>query len=175
MSTRKRQKNSKDRAGTRRAEKMSALAALLGPEAMARLRLQDDGFEGPGAALSKDSQDRIAWQRNRLLERLRAQLSEEPSVPELAGEAGPKLETRAARKPSVTAARELDPPPSVDARIASSVDLARLGEEHPAVIVRVLEGLDRAERVAVLKALPGHTARAAIYRLRVRQGSKPPF
>lgn len=167
MNKRTNKKQSNGATGNRRAEKMSALAALLGPEAMERLRLQEDGFEDASAPLTKDSEDRVAWHRNRLLERLRHQWSGERVADETPGEVAAALPPQR-RAPDPKPDPTPTPPVSIDARIASAVDLARLGAEHPAVIVRVLENMDRAQRVAVLKALPGHTARAAIYRLKSR-------
>jgi hypothetical protein len=144
---------------TRRAEKLSALAALLGPDAMDRLRRQDDGFMPEGTVpLSSTSQERVAWQRNRLLERLRTRW---PADPAPKGAPSAKPDTTIA--PAKTETGEST---NVDTRIASAVDMSHLADEHPAVIVRVLKTMGRKERVAVLRALPGPTARAAIRRLR---------
>ncbi|KPQ17991.1 MAG: hypothetical protein HLUCCO18_02965 [Rhodobacteraceae bacterium HLUCCO18] len=144
---------------TRRAEKLSALSALLGPEAMDRLRRRDAGFREPAVALSSTSEERVAWQRNRLIERLRGQWSAEAGTVEARGGAATAVGTRRAGP---------EAPVSVDTRIAAAVDLATLADEHPAVIVRVLEKMDREERIAVLRCLPGPTARAVIHRLRSR-------
>jgi hypothetical protein len=159
MSSRTQNAGRQTGAATRRAEKLSALSALLGPEAMERLRRRDEGFREPAAALSSTSEERVAWQRNRLIERLRVQWPDEVGTVEVRGGAATAVGTRRTGP---------EAPASVDTRIAAAVDLATLADEHPAVIVRVLERMDREERVAVLRGLPGPTARAAIHRLRSR-------
>jgi hypothetical protein len=143
-------------ATARRAEKLSALSNLLGPEIMERLRQRDKGFETTGTTEQEASTDRVAWQRSRLLERIRTGLADD---------AGPGEAAVATDAPSL-AARHLNA--SVDTRIAAAMELATLADEHPAVIARVLDGMDRDARVAVLRTLPGPTARAAIHRLRAR-------
>ena len=139
----------------RRAEKLSALAALLGDEAMERLRKRDAGFAVPDAAPSPDDSERIAWQRSRLLERLRSRWAD-------GSEASSAYPTET-KSPGEVAAKAS---PGIETRIAAAVDLSTLADEHPAVIAHVLQGLDRERRVAVLRALPGPTARVAIRRFR---------
>jgi hypothetical protein len=50
-------------------------------------------------------------------------------------------------------------------RIAQHADLADLAREHPAVIAHILARVDRKDRIAMLRQLPGHAARAALRRL----------
>jgi hypothetical protein len=142
---------------TRRAEKLSALATLLGPDAMERLRRADDGFDPADAEHSPADAGRVAWQRSRLLERLRERWTDEHGAPE----PGTAPRTSSAGPASAPEIAE-----SVGSRIASSVDLPSLADEHPAVIVHVLRQMGRRDRVAALRALPGPIARAAIHRLR---------
>jgi hypothetical protein len=140
-----------------RAEKLSALEALLGRDAMDRLRRHDDGFAIADDAKTATDTDRVAWQRNRLIERLRTRW------PERNGADQPHS-TRGKSGSSDGSAQ--DASGGVDSRIASAIDLSSLADEHPAVIVRVLEKMEREKRVKVLRALPGPIARGAIRRLR---------
>src|SRR6056297_958382 len=139
---------------TRRAEKLSALSALLGPEAMERLRRRDEGFREPEpepepeSASSATSEERVAWQRNRLIERLRGQWPKN-------GRPGKTRNDAATIERADVEGRDIQV--TVDTRIAAAVDLATLADEHPAVIVHVLEKMDRDERIAVLRGLPGPT------------------
>jgi hypothetical protein len=145
-----------------RSEKISALTDLLGPDAMQRLRERHPGFgDGEDAAGTTDT-TRVAWQRNRLLERLRSNWD------------GPAPSDKGGLAPAAA-----DPVPApargaahrIDRYIASGLSLTDLKHEHPAVIARVLRGLDRTARVSVLQELPGHIARAALQRLRSSQVS----
>ncbi|GAA5074793.1 hypothetical protein N0B44_26920 [Roseibacterium beibuensis] len=151
---------------TTRDEKLSALAALLGPDGLARLRATGLGEAGPQPDVDPD---RLAWHQNRLLQRLRARL-----------EAAPDRELPRREVPLVTPITKPNPMPptpaqlrapmqansGLDARIATSLDVNRLRDEHPAVIAHVLRQQDRATRVNTLRSLPGHVARAAVRRLR---------
>ncbi len=57
-----------------RAEKLSILSALLGPDALARLREgQGDSAARPAPGTAEIDTDRAAWHQNKLLERLRGQ------------------------------------------------------------------------------------------------------
>lgn len=144
----------------RKSEKISALAALLGTEAMDRLRKRHPDFRAAEEPAAASDSGRVAWQRNRLLEKLRADLGPPPPPdinPSSKG-AGRPGQGNAERMPS---GGDL-----IDAHIASGLSLANLRHEHPAVIARVLRGLDRAARVSLLQQLPGHAARAALRRLK---------
>jgi len=143
-----------------RSEKLSALTALLGPEAMERLRQRHPGFAAGDEGVEKTDAGRVAWQRNRLLERLRSNLD----GPAPSDDARPDAASRTAgRDTPEWAAGSLH---RIDSHIASGLSLTELEHEHPAVIARVLRGLDRAARVSLLQQLPGHTARAALRRLK---------
>lgn len=145
------------RTTVRRAEKLTALAALLGPETMERLRQQDPGFANGSVRVTDTSDAQVARERDRLLDRLRARW------PEAAGDGQGR---GVADAPVDRAPDGSGMPAAVDTRIAAAVDMARLADEHPAVILHVLERMDRKTRVAALRALPGPIARAALRRLR---------
>lgn len=150
-----------------RAEKLSVLSSLLDPEAMARLRA--GGGEGTNSEAAVDA-GRVAWHRNKLLERLRAkgatgEPSTRSSVPSsLSGGSSRQAvdhEPVAERKPQINRARV-----SVDTRLASNLDRETLAREHPAVIARLLNAVDRPMRIEALKSLPGPVARTVVRRLR---------
>ena len=144
----------------RRSEKLSALTNLIGAEAMDRLRRRHPDFSATGDAAKTEDTGRVAWQRNRLLQKLRSDLQDGPQTePDL------RKDTTAPKEKAVGKA---GPPcgDTVDSRIAAGLSLANLKHEHPAVIARVLRGLDRTARVSLLQQLPGHAARAALRRLR---------
>lgn len=145
-------------ATTRKAEKLSALAALLGSDAMERLRAKDTGFSVPDGAEVSANADRVAWQRNRLLARFRAGDISRSTNAQETGQPAPYHATQSNEDPSSRV--------SVDSRISATLDLETLAQEHPAVITRVLRKVDREERVALLRAMPGPVARATIRRLR---------
>lgn len=143
---------------TLRSEKMGLLSAMLGPEALARLRQEVKKSPDIEAHEALDP-DRAAWHRNKLLERLRQQQS---------GTMAPVSEHRVQDQPEPRLARPAvaRPATSIDARIASHASKAGLQDEHPAVIARLLRGLDRADRIRALKTLPGPLARSVVQRLR---------
>jgi hypothetical protein len=148
------------RNGHPKSEKISALTALIGPETMERLRRRHPGFGASPDESAMTDAERVAWQRNRLLERLRSNWDGPPPAEKDRSKAAPGGPDRdAARSSSNSVDR-------VDRHIASGLSLTNLKDEHPAVIARVLRGLDRAGRVSVLQQLPGHTARAALRRLK---------
>lgn len=142
-----------------RSEKISALTALLGPDAMERLRQRHPDFAAASDPIGSADAERVAWQRTRLLQRLRSNwdgpLPEDkrrPLPPE--DRAGVPARGRTARADRI------------DTFIASGLSMSALKDEHPAVIARVLRGLDRAARVSLLQELPGHTARSALRRMK---------
>lgn len=152
---------------TSRAEKMSILSAMLGPQALARLRegQADTAGRSSDPVVPIDS-ERAAWHRNRLLERLRNQgggvVTPESPILENAPLPGSAASTpRPADSPQDRSFRR-----SLDLRLSAIADLESLGDEHPAVITRLLSSLSRQERVAVLKSLPGPVARSVLKRLR---------
>lgn len=140
-----------------RADKLSALEALLGRDTMDRLRREETGFEpredGPADGA------RVALHRDRLIGRLSERWRESRD-----NAAAPAQ----AAAPPEGAGAVPDADGGVDRRIASAMERSKLSHEHPAVIARVLQGLERPERIALLRELPGQTARAAIQRLRLR-------
>lgn len=153
-----------------RAEKLSILSAMLGPEALARLREgQSDTAAKPSDPVVTIDSDRAAWHRNILLERLRKQ-GGGVVVPD--GRAGGKVPLSGAGAAPTDAPRPLearrDRPlgRSLDLRLSAIADLESLGDEHPAIVARLLRSLSREERVAVLKSLPGPVARSVLKRLR---------
>lgn len=146
-----------------RAEKMSILSAMLGPDALARLREgQSDGPSKTSPAPVEVDADRAAWHRNKLLERLRDQ-----------GRM-PSGSNRQVNTPAATEAPPRDPVPNVqrasgrslDMRLAAIAEFETLAYEHPAIITRLVRGLSRDERISVIKSLPGPLARSVVKRLR---------
>lgn len=148
---------------TSRTEKMSILSAMLGPEAMARVR-ETQAKDQPTTEKVQLDAERVAWHRNKLLERLRQQ----------GGRLSSKSVTQANHQ--ANAARSLkfqqDSRQShpknlhLDARLAKIIDAANLSNEHPAVVARLIKTLPREDRVEALKSLPGPMARAIVKRLR---------
>ncbi|AHM03726.1 hypothetical protein roselon_01338 [Roseibacterium elongatum DSM 19469] len=154
-----------------RDEKLGAIAALLGPETLARLRARGLPAHVPDqAAPASVAPDRLAWHQNRLLQRLRDRLDQAPPAPPGPSPDRPTPDpdpvAEAPGDAPIAAAAAPRPQGGIDARIASALDPMRLADEHPAVLAHILRGMDRSSRVATLHALPGSVARAAIQRLR---------
>ena len=158
-------------APTSRAEKLSILSAMLGPEAFAKLRDEQPGLPAQKADYPVEiDADRAAWHRNRLLERLRSQAgSGARSAP------SPTISKPAAqRRPDgIGAAQEIPTAQTfggsgagLDARLSAISDPEMLGKEHPAIITRLMKNLTREERVIALKSLPGPVARSIVRRLK---------
>lgn len=146
-------------ASTSRAEKLSILSAMLGPEALAKLRDVQPGLSGsPEIGAVEIDADRAAWHRNKLLERLRTQ-----TTPQGAKPAADRSERQA--PPAAISTFGYDSP-SLDARLARISDVGTLDQEHPAIIARLVRALPREDRVEALKSLPGPVARSILRRLR---------
>jgi hypothetical protein len=143
-----------------KSEKTSALVALFGADVVERLRKRHPGLLSQADDYESADLTRVAWQKNRLLEKLRSDWVEPEKVEQIQERHGG---IRVAGGASGNSPRA---PSKVDAFIASSLSLTDLPNEHPAVIARVLRGLDREGRVSILQQLPGKTARAALRRLR---------
>lgn len=156
---------------TTRAEKLSILSAMLGPDALARVRegQPDLAPQTPQGGVEIDA-DRAEWHRNRLLERLRkqsnsklGQTDRERTPSDAFNHAGLAPKAR----PSIDSQRVFGAGnASLDARLAMISDAATLGQEHPAIIARLVKTLSRDERVEALKSLPGPVARSIVRRLR---------
>lgn len=150
-----------------RAEKLSILSSLLGPEALKRVRSasvpseQDDG----SGQMEVDA-ERAAWHRNRLLERLRQRGEASGSE----AEEQSRSDLPSAEQPHGASPSQRDAMSKVgvglDARLARISGTDRLDQEHPAIVARLVRGLPRDERIATLKSLPGPLARAVVRRLR---------
>lgn len=156
---------------TSRAEKLSILAAMLGPDAMARIRdaAPDTQLETKNEEVEVDA-ERATWHRNRLLERLRQQgvgrdaVATRPATSEVTHgdvktEPTPRDLPNAENRVEVENLR-------LDARLAKFSDVDTLGFEHPAIIARFVKTLSRDARVEALKSLPGPVARSIVRRLR---------
>lgn len=147
-----------------RREKLSVLSALLGPDTLARLRA--DGHDlpelPPGTDPAALDPDRVAWHRSKLMERVRGRSGRPDPIPPPA-EIPSSPGKRHPRSPATPDA--LSRPP-LDQRLATHADEATLSGEHPAVIARLLQGMGQADRIAVLKTLPGPIARSVVQRLR---------
>lgn len=154
-----------------RAEKLSLLSSMLGPDAMERVRKASatpttDAHTDP---VELDA-DRAAWHRNRLLQRLRQQdgVKRDSETQEPAPPLAP------ARRDGTDLQEQSVPPrqapiiakAGLDARLRKISDPAKLGQEHPAIIARLVKSLPRDARVEVLKSLPGPIARSIVRRLR---------
>lgn len=153
-----------------RAEKLSILSAMLGPEALARVRaVHPDISPQPASGAGEIDADRAAWHRNKLLERLRQQTNPKHSQ---------TPPTQAARHENKNVGSVVDDVmkrasngmragyASLDARLAKISDANALVHEHPAIIARLMKTLSRDERVEALKSLPGPVARSIVRRLR---------
>jgi hypothetical protein len=154
-----------------RAEKLSALSAMLGPGVLDRLMARETGFAGAGPEDGTPDPDRVSWQRNRLIRRLRARWAEEEMLTQPAVEHGAAMTDPLADPHPAQARPERARAPAaatmrMDARIVAAMTPERLADEHPAVVAHVLQRLERHERIAVLRRLPGKTARAAVRRLK---------
>lgn len=153
------QTTSGENARMSRQEKLAAVAAVLG-EGVAERLLKEAGVDlpPPEKRPSPGDPDKLAWQKNRLIRRLRATPDEAPptaatkppSTPPAAPEPQPKLEP-------VKRAFDLK---------EAAHDAASLSGEHPVVIAHILKSESQANRVAILRSLPGPTARSVMQRLR---------
>lgn len=154
-----------------RAEKLSILSAMLGPDALARVR---DGQSDP-ASLAPEipvevDKDRASWHRNKLLERLRQQagtkLEAGKDQASAAGQTEPKARPESPRGSLDDQRIFGSPSAGLDARLSKISDASMLEQEHPAIIARLIKTLPRDERVEALKSLPGPIARSIVRRLR---------
>lgn len=147
-----------------RAEKLSVLSALLGPDALARVRDAQPSAEMSGPTVVVDA-DRAAWHRNKLLERLR---KSGPASSQKEQVAGTELTSRAAAHNGNTSPQTALAASgrSLDMRLAKMSDGANLAQEHPAVIARLIKTLSRNDRVDALKSLPGPVARSIVRRIK---------
>ncbi len=157
-----------------RAEKLSVLSALLGPEALAKLREDQPDVTAVGQEIDAD---RAAWHRNRLLKRLRGQsVNPRPADPQEGptqtdiGNTSREAASQPRDIPALPKARpagdHLRQTKGIDTRLAAIADPSTLGQEHPAVIARLMKGLSREERILTIKSLPGPIARSIVRRLR---------
>lgn len=150
-------------APTSRAEKLSILSAMLGPDAMARVReTRSQDVKDLNPQQIEVDAERAAWHRNRLLQRLRQQ-----------GGLKTKSVTQPTEKADAVSVKNLSnhqiPVPKniqLDARLAKISSASTLGQEHPAIIARLIKTLSRDERVEALKSLPGPIARSIVRRLK---------
>lgn len=159
------QPNKGPKESTSRAEKLSLLSTMLGPDAMARVR-EGTARSSPDLTAKQEEVEpgRAAWHRNRLLERLRQQVGDATAS---------KTATSSGRLPSASKTPVTDTKQTIDARnlrldarLAQISDTANLGQEHPAIIARLIKALSRDERVDALKSLPGPVARSVVRRLK---------
>lgn len=156
---------------TSRAEKLSILSAMLGPDALARVRdgQANPSSHAPEAPVEVDA-DRATWHRNRLLERLRQQAGTKPDAAKgqrPTGERSARSDGPALPGVSFDEQRLFgSPSASLDARLSKISNASRLEQEHPAIIARLIKSLPRGERVEALKSLPGPIARSIVRRLK---------
>ena len=150
-----------------RAEKLSILSALLGPDALAKLR------EGQSTAPSMKEDgpveidaERAAWHRNKLLERLRNQVGSEVGQPKATQEMQAKPTSGGLERSILSATSPGVGGAGFDAKLTAISDPDTLGQEHPAVIARLMMKLPREDRVTALKSLPGPVARSIVRRLK---------
>lgn len=158
------QSNQPNKDRTSRDEKLSLLSSILGPDAMERLRESTGSDTEPKNEKVAIEPDREAWHHNRLLERLRQQGSKTSTSPKKAPD--PKISRpSAASSEDAVRAQEVRNM-HLDARLAKISNVATLGQEHPAIIARLIKALARDERVEALKSLSGPMARSIVRRLR---------
>lgn len=139
-----------------REEKLQAIAAVFGDAVAARLAKSPapgPTQHGASPTLHTDA-DRIAWQKNRLIQHLRTRVSGDiapPPAPAAPPASAPRAATMRSRPvyklPQLTAGEDLS-------------------AEHPAVIAHLLKDAPQQMRVLVLRALPGQVARAVMRRLK---------
>ena len=155
-----------------KAEKARALLSLLGRDRFEALRQSGLGapeMEADGIKSAETADDTLAWQRNRLIQRLRERglLACEPSPTE------PLSTTVAKNDPCATPeglniTKEVDVirspagTESLVARLAANLDRSTLANEHPAIIAHLLKSQNTALRAQVLRDLPGPRARAVM-------------
>lgn len=153
-----------------RAEKLSILSTMLGPEALARVREgQPKTTQPSGEGRTDVDADRVNWHRSKLLERLRqheANKSRDAGQKRARAEAPPSESVKALDL-EADMERILDGSGArFDVRIARIADETGLEKEHPAIIARLIKALPREERVDALKSLPGPIARSIVRRLK---------
>jgi hypothetical protein len=129
----------------------------VGAEAARHLFGRNGGHDDVAPSMPPDP-ERVAWQRNRLLARLRARSGAGDRATPSGEDAHPSA-TAGPNRPRAAVVAAV-------ARIAAELPRCELAAEHPAVVASALRGLDRAERVAALRALPGPLARQVLHRLR---------
>src|SRR6056297_907021 len=146
-----------------RQAKLDAIASIFG-EAMASRLAGTNGAVAPRGTSKADDDDRLSWQKNRLIQHLRHRV-EEPLRPSVADtgangvHASPEVVGQDAASNEPGAAIRLSRLPALTAE-------DDLSAEHPAVIAHILRRETQATRVSILRALPGQTARAVMQRLR---------
>lgn len=141
-----------------RDEKLQAIAAVFGDALAARLANAPQLSPTRRTDSPAADADRVAWQTNRLIQHLRAQVGPtKRPLPDGAAH-GPQPHPHSQQRPRATAQKA----PPIPALVAGE-DLAA---EHPAVIAHILRDAPQQIRVAVLRALPGQIARAVIRRLK---------
>jgi hypothetical protein len=162
-----------------RREKLAAIRSVFGDETVQRLahgRPGSSDGDGDGDGHTTDPQ-RLAWQRNRLIQHLRQRSQAAQTAPRAADLPTPASAVPASKPEPQTPRVEFDPvpvrPQSVSSLLLAHTDhgsVAGLEGEHPAVIAQILKTQPQERRVAILRALPGRTARAVMSRLRTAAG-----
>jgi len=130
------------------AGKLGAIASVFGQEVANRI-----AATLPQPVSDPVDPDTLEWQRNRLIRRLRDRMDENERRP-----AHGRVSGAAPKK----AVRDLPDPIDRYPFPAKSA----LAAEHPAVIAHMLRGEDQAQRVHILRNLPGRIARDVMQRLR---------
>ncbi|MEM7722766.1 MAG: hypothetical protein AAF376_10355 [Pseudomonadota bacterium] len=136
-----------------RQEKLQTIAALFGSSVADQLS-GGPGPDGPQGPVEVDP-DRLAWQRNRLIQHVRRQGSA-AARPKPVETTAPLPELQPARQPAA---------PSALACMRTAAAQSDLSGEHPTVIAHLIRAEPQHIRVAILRQLPGHTARTVMSRL----------
>lgn len=155
-----------------KAEKARALLSLLGRDRFEALRQSGLGapeMEADGIKSAEAADDTLAWQRNRLIQRLRERglLGGEPSLAEPLSTTATKIDPLATleAKNITKAVNEIRSPMGAEilvARLAANLDRSTLANEHPAIIAHLLKSQNTALRAQILRDLPGPHARAVM-------------
>ncbi|MBF9050968.1 hypothetical protein GTA62_09955 [Roseobacter sp. HKCCD9010] len=155
-----------------KAEKARALLSLLGRDRFEALRQSGFGapeMEADDVKSAEAPDDTLAWQRNRLIQRLRERglLGGEPSLAEPLSTTATKIDPLATleTKNITKAVNEIRSPmgaESLVARLAANLNRSTIASEHPAVIAHLLKSQNTALRAQILRDLPGPHARAVM-------------
>lgn len=143
-----------------RHEKLKTIAAVFGSDIAARLDASQGDASGDVPAMDDLDPERLAWQQNRLIQHVRKQGQTSAST------AATSTAKRPTAHPDPIRVDAAPKGAAILTRLQSAAHDNDLSGEHPAVITHLLRAEPQTVRVAVLRRLPGQTARAVMQRLR---------